>query len=57
METNLLNKKSKNEFYNSKEWRETRDEMLQKQPYCIGCLYFGKQIPSTTVHHIIKFND
>lgn len=57
METNLLNKKSKNEFYNSKEWRETRAEMLQKQPYCIGCLYFGKQIPSTTVHHIIKFYD
>ena len=28
METNLLNKKSKNEFYNSKEWRKTRAEML-----------------------------
>lgn len=55
METNLLNKKSKNEYYNSKEWRKTRKEKLDEQPLCVACASLGKKVNAEDLHHAIKY--
>ena len=41
------------DFYNSKEWRATREKVLSQNAVCMWCLYTGKVSPATEADHII----
>lgn len=44
-------------FYSSKQWKQTRDFVLQSQPLCRKCEAYGYLEPATCVDHIIDIKD
>lgn len=42
-------------YYNSSAWKYTRKLVLDKNPYCLNCLAFGRQEKASEVHHVQKF--
>lgn len=53
-----MSHKTKAEYYHSKEWKETRRIVIERDKRCINCKAFARETdldPSLTVHHIIKF--
>ena len=41
-----------NDFYQSKEWKKTRNSFLIANPFCIECKKEGKKVPATVADHI-----
>lgn len=44
-------------FYNSKAWRRTREDVLNKNPMCVVCEADGKLTEANHVDHIIPIRD
>ena len=44
-------------FYNSKEWKSTREIVLRNEPFCVICKKEDKLTPAVDVDHIIDIKD
>lgn len=50
-------RKTRQKFYNSKDWKVTRMIILTESPFCCLCALDGKLTPANVVDHIIDIKD
>lgn len=54
---NLKTREGRQAFYQSREWRNTREYKLNMNPVCEECFKTGKLVPATEVHHLIDIEE
>ena len=48
--------KDRSKFYNSTQWKKTRNAYIKEHPVCELCLLRGIVRPAEEIHHAIKFH-
>ena len=45
-----------NKYYQNKRWKKLRDWYMSLHPICADCMFEGRSVPATELHHIIPFS-
>lgn len=53
----LTTRDGRQAFYRSREWRQIRELVLTRNPYCESCLKSGVREIATEVDHIVDIRD
>ena len=48
------NIRTKNDFYQSSEWKSTRNSFIKANPWCVDCQKEGKKVLATVADHIVQ---
>lgn len=57
MEEAWTHREIRQKFYQSKEWRNIREYVLSKEPFCRKCKAEGYLVPAYAVDHIVDIVD
>jgi len=41
-----------NKYYQNKKYKKLRDWYMRENPLCVDCLFNGRSVPATELHHI-----
>ena len=45
-----------NKYYCNKAWKRLRNWQIENHPLCYDCMFEGRSVPATEVHHIVPFS-